>query len=66
MDDNAGTTWNPIFDNETSYSIGAIAIDPSNTNIIWVGLEKMLVGDMLVMEMEFIKAVMVKHGIIWG
>ena len=37
MTDNAGTTWNPIFDNETSYSIGAIAIDPSNTNIIWVG-----------------------------
>ena len=37
MTDNAGTTWNPIFDNESSYSIGAIAIDNSNTNIIWVG-----------------------------
>ena len=37
MTDNAGTTWNPIFDNETSYSIGAIAIDASNPNIIWVG-----------------------------
>ena len=37
MTDNAGTTWNPIFDNETSYSIGAIAIDNLNTNIIWVG-----------------------------
>ena len=37
MTENAGTTWDPIFDNETSYSIGAIAIDTSNTNIIWVG-----------------------------
>ena len=27
---NAGTTWTPIFDNEASYSIGAIALDPKN------------------------------------
>ena len=25
MTDNAGTTWNPIFDNQTSYSIGAVS-----------------------------------------
>ena len=37
MTDNAGTTWNPIFDNESSYSIGAITIDTSNPNIVWVG-----------------------------
>ena len=37
MTDNAGTTWNPIFDNESSYSIGAITIDKSNPNIVWVG-----------------------------
>ena len=37
MTDNAGTTWNPIFDNESSYSIGAITIDSSNPNIVWVG-----------------------------
>lgn len=34
---NAGTTWDPIFDNEGSYSIGSVTIDPNNTNIIWVG-----------------------------
>ena len=34
---NAGTTWNPIFDSQPTYSIGSIAIDPSNTNTIWVG-----------------------------
>lgn len=35
--DNAGTTWTPIFDNEASYSIGCITLDPNDANIIWVG-----------------------------
>lgn len=34
---NAGTTWTPVFDNEGSYSIGAVAIDPRNTATVWVG-----------------------------
>ncbi len=34
---NSGTTWKPIFDRQTSYSIGSIAIDPSNPHTIWVG-----------------------------
>ncbi|MEO8576333.1 MAG: glycosyl hydrolase [Gemmatimonadales bacterium] len=34
---NAGTTWEPIFDNETTSSIGDIAIAPSNPEIVWVG-----------------------------
>ncbi|MEM9014039.1 MAG: glycosyl hydrolase [Pseudomonadota bacterium] len=34
---NAGTTWTPIFDDQPSYSTGALAIDPSNPNTIWVG-----------------------------
>ncbi|MGP8246075.1 MAG: WD40/YVTN/BNR-like repeat-containing protein, partial [Bryobacteraceae bacterium] len=34
---NDGTTWAPIFDTQGSYSIGAIAIDPKNPNVIWVG-----------------------------
>ena len=34
---NAGTTWTPVFDNEGSYSIGAIAIDPNNPSTVWVG-----------------------------
>ena len=34
---NAGTTWNPIFDDQVSYSIGCIAIDPSNPHVIYVG-----------------------------
>lgn len=34
---NAGTTWSPIFDDQVSYSIGTIALDPSNPEVVWVG-----------------------------
>jgi photosystem II stability/assembly factor-like uncharacterized protein len=34
---NAGTIWEPVFDNEGSYSIGCVTIDPSNPNVVWVG-----------------------------
>ena len=34
---NAGTTWTPIFDDQPSYSIGTVALDPSNPEIVWVG-----------------------------
>ncbi len=34
---NAGTTWSPLFDDQGSYSIGCITIDPTNPHIIWVG-----------------------------
>ena len=34
---NAGITWTPVFDNEASYSIGAIAVDPKNFLTVWVG-----------------------------
>ncbi len=34
---NNGTTFNPVFDKYGSYSIGCMAMDPNNTNIIWTG-----------------------------
>jgi photosystem II stability/assembly factor-like uncharacterized protein len=34
---NAGTTWKPVFDDQTSYSIGCITVDPDNPAVIWVG-----------------------------
>jgi photosystem II stability/assembly factor-like uncharacterized protein len=34
---NSGTTWTPIFDDQSSYSIGCITIDENNPNVIWVG-----------------------------
>jgi photosystem II stability/assembly factor-like uncharacterized protein len=35
--ENAGVTWKAIFDDQSSYSIGCVTIDPVNPNIIWVG-----------------------------
>ena len=35
--ENSGTTWKPIFDNEKSYSIGCITLDPQNSDIVWIG-----------------------------
>ena len=34
---NGGTTWTPIFDDQVVASIGAIAIAPSDENVLWVG-----------------------------
>ena len=34
---NNGTTWTPIFDKQKVYSTGDVTIDPSNSDIIWVG-----------------------------
>jgi photosystem II stability/assembly factor-like uncharacterized protein len=34
---NGGTTYRPVFDREGAQSIGAVAIDPSNPKIVWVG-----------------------------
>ncbi len=35
--DDYGRTWNPIFDSEESGSVGAIAVAPSDPNVIYVG-----------------------------
>lgn len=35
--ENAGTTWTPIFDDQGSYSIGCITLDPNHPEIVWVG-----------------------------
>lgn len=35
--ENAGTTWNPIFDDQPVYAIGCVTIDPNNPNRIWIG-----------------------------
>jgi photosystem II stability/assembly factor-like uncharacterized protein len=35
--DNAGRTWQPLFDGQPIASIGAIAVAPSDSNVIYVG-----------------------------
>lgn len=34
---NNGTTFTPVFDGEGSYSIGCLAIDAENPQVVWVG-----------------------------
>jgi photosystem II stability/assembly factor-like uncharacterized protein len=35
--ENEGTTWQPVFDQEASTSIGDVTIAPSNNDIVWIG-----------------------------
>ncbi|HXG68939.1 MAG TPA: glycosyl hydrolase [Blastocatellia bacterium] len=34
---NSGTTWTPVFDDQGSYSIGTVVLDPKNPLTVWVG-----------------------------
>jgi len=34
---NSGITWKPVFDQQVSYSIGCVTIDPNNPETVWVG-----------------------------
>jgi photosystem II stability/assembly factor-like uncharacterized protein len=34
---NGGTTFEPVFDEYGSYSIGCLALDPANPHVIWAG-----------------------------
>lgn len=35
--ENYGQSWKPIFEHESTSSIGAVAVDPTNPDVIWVG-----------------------------
>jgi photosystem II stability/assembly factor-like uncharacterized protein len=35
--DDLGQTWQPIFEHQASSSIGALAVAPSNPDIVWIG-----------------------------
>src|SRR5579872_3196192 len=35
--ENGGATWTPVFDKQSVLAIGAVAIDPTNENVVWVG-----------------------------
>jgi photosystem II stability/assembly factor-like uncharacterized protein len=34
---NAGITWHPVFDDQPSFSIGEITLDPDDPAVVWVG-----------------------------
>ena len=35
--ENRGNTWTPIFDAYGSYSLGAVTVDPKDSNVVWLG-----------------------------
>ncbi len=35
--DNGAATWSPVFDGEPVSAIGAVAIDPTNQDVVWAG-----------------------------
>ena len=41
---NAGTTWTPVFDGQKSFSIGCVAIDPNQPDVVWVGTGEAVSG----------------------
>ena len=41
---NAGITWDPVFDEQGSYSIGCVRIDPNRPDVIWVGTGEAVSG----------------------
>ena len=41
----AGDVWTPIFDDQRVASIGAVAIAPSNSNIVYVGTGEQTIGN---------------------
>jgi len=41
---NNGGTWTPVFEKQSTFAIGEIAIAPSNPNIVWVGTGEVLMA----------------------
>ncbi|MBT3750231.1 MAG: hypothetical protein HOG34_14720, partial [Bacteroidetes bacterium] len=41
---NNGTTWKPIFEDESTFTIGALAVAQSDPEIIWVGTGEILMA----------------------
>jgi photosystem II stability/assembly factor-like uncharacterized protein len=42
--ENNGTTWQPIFDHESTFAVGAVAVAPSNPDTVWVGTGEVLMA----------------------
>jgi len=42
--DNAGTTWAPVFEHESTFTIGDVAVAPSAPDVVWVGTGEVLMA----------------------
>lgn len=41
---NAGTTWVPVFERQSSFAIGDVTLAPSNPDVVWVGTGEVLMA----------------------
>jgi photosystem II stability/assembly factor-like uncharacterized protein len=41
---NNGTTWKPIFEHESTFAMGEVAVSPSNPDILWLGTGERLMA----------------------
>lgn len=41
---NNGQTWKPVFDNESAFAMGAVAVDPADPDVVWVGTGEVLMA----------------------
>lgn len=42
--DNNGVTWTPIFEHESTFTVGDVALSPADPNVIWVGSGEVLMA----------------------
>jgi len=42
--DNNGITWKPIFEDESTFAVGSVAVSESHPNIVWVGTGEVLMA----------------------
>lgn len=42
--DNNGTTWQPVFEHESTFAIGAVAVAPTDPDVLWVGTGEVLMA----------------------
>ncbi len=42
--DNSGTTWEPVFDDYSTGSMGCLALDPGNSSVVWAGTGEVIAG----------------------
>ncbi|MEE9367078.1 MAG: hypothetical protein V3W44_10350, partial [Dehalococcoidales bacterium] len=42
--ENNGATWKPIFENESTFAVGCVAVAPTNADIVWVGTGEVLMA----------------------
>jgi len=64
---NDGTTWTPLFDDQASYSIGWVELDPNDSSVVWSDRARAIRSAASAMVMAFTGPMMAaRTGRIWA